>query len=94
MEQHKGSRTRRMVKLFVASTLVLGGAAGCSDSRDCVDNNRDGYCDDGGGGGSSSSSHYYYGSSGSSKASSSGTVSGSSSGISKGGIGSSGSSSS
>ncbi|AEI44405.1 hypothetical protein [Paenibacillus mucilaginosus] len=93
MEQHKGSRTRRMVKLFVASTLVLGGAAGCSDSRDCVDNNRDGYCDDGGGG-SSSSSHYYYGSSGSSKASSSGTVSGSSSGISKGGIGSSGSSSS
>ncbi|AFH64298.1 hypothetical protein ACVNS2_26815 [Paenibacillus caseinilyticus] len=93
MEQHKGSRTHRMVKLFVASTLVLGGAAGCSDSRDCVDNNRDGYCDDGGGG-SSSSSHYYYGSSGSSKASSSGTVSGSSSGISKGGIGSSGSSSS
>lgn len=90
MEQHKGSRTHRMVKLFVASTLVLGGAAGCSDSRDCVDNNRDGYCDDGGGG-SSSSSHYYYGSS---KASSSGTVSGSSSGISKGGIGSSGSSSS
>ncbi|MCZ8520178.1 MULTISPECIES: hypothetical protein [Paenibacillus] len=91
MEQHKGSRTHRMVKLFVASTLVLGGAAGCSNSRDCVDNNRDGYCDDGGSGGSSGTSHYY-GSSGGSKASNS--TSGSSSGISKGGIGSSGHSSS
>ncbi|MDO3680826.1 hypothetical protein [Paenibacillus ehimensis] len=87
MEQQKSSRTRKLVALFVASTLVLGGTAGCSDSK-CTDRNGDGYCDDSSGG---SSGGHYYGGSGSKSSS---KVSGSSSGISKGGIGSSGSSSS
>ncbi|MBU7319537.1 hypothetical protein ACEU3E_34225 [Paenibacillus oleatilyticus] len=90
MEQQKSSRTRKLVALFVASTLVLGGTAGCSDSK-CTDRNGDGYCDDGSGG--SSSGGRYYGGSGSSGSSYKGS-SGSSSGISKGGIGGSGSSSS
>lgn len=89
MEQQKSSRTRKLVALFVASTLVLGGTAGCSDSK-CTDRNGDGYCDDGSGG---SSGGRYYGGSGSSGSSYKGS-SGSSSGISKGGIGGSGSSSS
>lgn len=89
MEQQKSSRTRKLVALFVASTLVLGGTAGCSDSK-CTDRNGDGYCDDGSSG---SSGGRYYGGSGSSSSSYKGS-SGSSSGISKGGIGGSGSSSS
>ncbi|KPV58894.1 hypothetical protein QJ48_13970 [Paenibacillus sp. A3] len=90
MEQQKSSRTRKLVALFVASTLVLGSTAGCSDSK-CTDRNGDGYCDDSSGG--SSSGGRYYGGSGSS-GSSYKASSGSSSGISKGGIGGSGSSSS
>ncbi len=89
MEQQKSSRTRKLVALFVASTLVLGGTAGCSDSK-CTDRNGDGYCDDGSGG--SSGGRYYGGSS--SGGSSYKASTGSSSGISKGGIGGKGSSSS
>ncbi|WP_088834087.1 hypothetical protein [Paenibacillus tyrfis] len=90
MEQQKSSRTRKLVALFVASTLVLGGTAGCSDSQNCADRNGDGYCDNGSSG--SSGGHYYGG--GGSGGSSSKASSDSSSGISKGGIGGSGSSSS
>ncbi|WP_141333701.1 MULTISPECIES: hypothetical protein [unclassified Paenibacillus] len=79
------SRTRKVVSLFVASALVIGGAAGCSSNGSCTDRNQDGYCDDGSGG---HSSGYYGGSSGKVKSGTSGATSG----ISKGGIGSSGSS--
>ncbi|SCW40002.1 hypothetical protein SAMN04487970_1005164 [Paenibacillus tianmuensis] len=91
MEQQKSSRTRKLVALFVASTLVLGGTAGCSDSK-CTDRNGDGYCDNGSGG--SSGGHYYGGGGSGGSGSSSKASSDSSSGISKGGIGGSGSSSS
>ncbi|UUZ85843.1 hypothetical protein LJK88_21695 [Paenibacillus sp. P26] len=89
MEQHKNGRTRRISSLFVATALVIGGS-GCSNSNDCVDQNRDGYCDNSGGG---SSGSYYRGSSGGSGKSTVGSSSGISQG-SHGGIGSSGSSSS
>jgi hypothetical protein len=82
--------TGRVVKLFVASALLLSGAAGCSNKQDCIDQNRDGYCDNGSGGSGGARSGYYGSSGGSSK---SGTSSGISPG-SHGGIGSSGSSSS
>ncbi|WP_281887752.1 hypothetical protein [Paenibacillus sp. YYML68] len=85
-----GDRGRKLVSLFVASALVLGGTAGCSDDRDCIDRDRDGYCD-----GSGGRSGYYYG--GGSSSSSGKIKSGTSSptsGVSKGGIGGSGSSSS
>ncbi|WP_373429986.1 hypothetical protein [Paenibacillus sp. GD4] len=87
MEQQIAGRTRKVMSLFVATALMLGTTA-CSD-RDCVDNNRDGYCDSTGG----SSSGGYYGGTGSSYGSKSKSSSGITSG-SKGGIGSSGSSSS
>jgi len=90
------NRSRKIVSLFVATALVL--ASGCQNSpgsRDCIDRNNDGYCDDGGGGAGGASR--YYGSGGGSSASY-GTDDGSykkssSSGITsgaKGGIGSSG----
>ncbi|CAG7623090.1 hypothetical protein ACFQI7_04605 [Paenibacillus allorhizosphaerae] len=81
--------TRKAVKLFLASTLILGSAAGCSSNKDCIDQNQDGYCDNGGG--RSGSGSGYYGSGGGS--SKSGSSTGVSSG-SHGGIGSSGISSS
>ncbi|WP_159887051.1 hypothetical protein [Paenibacillus puerhi] len=92
MDIWKGSgRTHRMLSLFVATALVAAGTAGCSDNK-CVDRNKDGYCDDGGGG----RSGYYGGGSGGSSGNQlkNGASTGTSSGISKGGIGSSGSSSS
>lgn len=85
MNQPK-SRTRKVVSLFVASALVLGSTAGCANNGSCTDRNQDGYCDDGSGGYSS-----YRGGSSGKVNSGTGDVT---SGISKGGIGSSGSSSS
>ncbi|TVY08815.1 hypothetical protein FPZ49_17070 [Paenibacillus cremeus] len=82
--------TPKMLKLFVASTLLLG-ATGCSGSQsNCVDQNNDGYCDNGSG--SSSGGRAYFNSSGSSGKS--GTSTGGISSGSHGGLGSSGSSSS
>lgn len=96
-----GSKTRKLVSLFVVTTLAIGGA-GCtrsSSANECYDSNEDGYCDDDG---SSHGSSYYYhnGQKRYTKAStgvSSGTQSlgssGTSSSGSKSGIGSSSSSS-
>ncbi|MEK8131979.1 hypothetical protein WMW72_29130 [Paenibacillus filicis] len=92
MDQSKsGTRTKRLLSLFVASALVAAGTAGCADNN-CIDRNQDGYCDNGGGG--RSGTYYGGGSSGSGSKLNSGDTGGVSSGISKGGIGSSGSSSS
>ncbi|MEJ8545600.1 hypothetical protein [Brevibacillus borstelensis] len=84
------TKTAKVVGLFVAAALTISGCSSGGYDDDCYDADNDGYCDgDGGGGSSSSSSHYYHSSSGKVKSSSSSISSGS-----KGGIGSSGTSSS
>jgi len=83
------TKSAKVVGLFVAAALTVSGCSSGANGYDddCYDSNNDGYCDDGGGGGSSST---YVGSGGSKyKSNASGITSGS-----KGGIGSSGSSSS
>jgi len=90
LEKRQG-KTNKLVTLFVATALVA--ATGCSNTAansNCIDQNRDGYCDNGGGGGGSSGA-YYGGSSGTSGKSSSSGISTSSS---HSGIGSSSGSSS
>lgn len=101
----ESGKTRKLVSLFVAAALIA--APGCGSRQasagDCWDKNDDGYCDDDGsraGGGGGSSYYYVNGSkvyprSGVSKSDGSYKASsGISSGVSKGGIGSSSGSSS
>lgn len=83
------TKTAKVVGLFVVAALTISGCSSGGYDDDCYDADNDGYCDDGGGGSRSSSSHYYHSSSSKDKSSSSGISSGS-----KGGIGSSGTSSS
>ncbi|WNQ11125.1 hypothetical protein MJA45_26590 [Paenibacillus aurantius] len=92
-----GGRTGKLAALFLSAALTVG-TVGCSNSRDCMDENRDGYCDNSSG---SHSSYYYGGSGGSSKSGTVGSGSsdsvGSSNGVtsgSRGGLGSSSKSSS
>ncbi|GIO09098.1 hypothetical protein J31TS6_51260 [Brevibacillus reuszeri] len=84
------TKSAKVVGLFVAAALTVSGCSSGANGYDddCYDSNNDGYCDDGGSRGGSSST--YVGSGGSKyNSNSSGITSGS-----KGGIGSSGSSSS
>jgi hypothetical protein len=98
------SKTSKAVALFVAAVLIA--APGCSNrsaNSNCIDQNKDSYCDNNSGG-SSSMSRGYYGAGGGTSGSlgssgSTGSIGDSSSGISQGssthgGIGSSGGSSS
>ncbi|GED69143.1 hypothetical protein BRE01_28450 [Brevibacillus reuszeri] len=83
------TKSAKVVGLFVAAALTISGCSSGANGYDddCYDSNNDGYCDDGGRGGSSST---YVGSGGSKyNSNTSGITSGS-----KGGIGSSGTSSS
>ncbi|MFT9849226.1 hypothetical protein [Aneurinibacillus sp. REN35] len=85
---HKKSRAKKVMSLFMATALVTA-TAGCSSSDECYDNDNDGYCDDDG---SAHSGSYVRGSSGQKLfQKKTGISSGSKS---KGGIGSSGWSSS
>lgn len=98
----ENGKTRKLVSLFVAAALIA--APGCGGSRvssgECWDRNNDGYCDDDGSA-AGGSYHYVNGSRVYSRSgvtqSDSGTYkpsSGVSTGVSKGGIGSSSGSSS
>jgi hypothetical protein len=90
-------KTGKMLSLFLASAMLITTGAGCSNRSSCVDQNQDGYCDNGSGSSGGSSSYYrgrggtIGGNDGSTPRSSGGITSGS---AAKGGIGSSGSSSS
>ncbi|MBN6187166.1 hypothetical protein JQN58_09220 [Aneurinibacillus sp. BA2021] len=84
----KKSRAKKMLGLFMAAALVTA-TAGCSSSDECYDDDNDGYCDDDG---SAHSGSYVRGSGGQKLFQKKSGVSSASK--SKGGIGSSGWSSS
>ncbi|MGN7469784.1 hypothetical protein [Brevibacillus sp. SAFN-007a] len=85
------TKSAKVVGLFVAATVAISGCSS-DDGGDCYDRDKDGYCDDGGSSSRGGSSTYYGG--GSSKSKSQGVSSGISPSSYKGGIGSSGVSSS
>ncbi|MBH0330565.1 hypothetical protein ABH14_12290 [Brevibacillus brevis] len=80
------TKSKKVVGLFVAAALAVSGCSSEDDYDDCYDNDNDGYCDDSSSGGSGSTYRSYK--------SKSGVSSGMSTSSSKGGIGSSGYSSS
>lgn len=84
------TKSAKVVGLFVAAALTVSGCSsgGNAYDDDCYDADNDGYCDDGGSSRGSSSTYIHSGGNSSYKNKSSGITSGS-----KGGIGSSGSSS-
>ncbi|MED1781242.1 hypothetical protein P4V43_05325 [Brevibacillus fortis] len=82
------TKSKKVVGLFVAAALAISGCSSGDDyDEDCYDNDNDGYCDDSSSSGSSGSTYRSY-------KSKSGVSSGISTSSSKGGIGSSGYSSS